>query len=213
MRQAVCSDGMMTKDDMGYRLSKIITKTGDGGETGLGDGSRVAKDHARVEAMGDVDELNAAVGVLLGLGLPEDIRHALAWVQHHLFDVGAELAVPGYVVLQAAHVAWLEQMAAQWHADLPPLQEFILPGGCAASAEAHRVRTVCRRAERRCVTLHRLTPLNPLLLQYLNRLSDGLFILARHLNRLAGTADVLWHKTEWDAAGMPCTESTKQKNT
>ena len=177
---------------MGNRLSKIYTRTGDDGTTGIGDGTRVAKDDPRIEAIGAVDELNCAMGVLLTHELPEAIHASLTGIQHALFDIGGELCIPGTNCMKAEQVEQLEQLLDGFNEDLPPLKEFILPGGSAAAAACHMARAVCRRAERRCHTLGRQTGINPVTLQYLNRLSDLLFVLARHLNKLAGTPDVLW---------------------
>jgi cob(I)alamin adenosyltransferase len=177
---------------MGNRLTRIYTRTGDEGTTGLADGSRVAKDAARIEAMGAVDELNATLGVLLAENLPDDVRTCLTGVQHDLFDLGGELSVPGHPVMSEAHVVRLEGLLEQFNAALPPLKDFILPGGSRAASLAHVVRTVCRRAERRLVALSHTEKLAPALLQYLNRLSDLMFVLARTLNRRAGGKDVLW---------------------
>src|SRR2546423_5313932 len=177
---------------MGHRLSKITTRTGDAGETGLGDGARVAKDSARVAALGDIDELNSAIGVVLAEDLPKEVRAALDQVQHDLFDLGGELSIPGHALLGDAQVAALESSLEQWNATLAPLKEFILPGGSRAAAAAHLARTVCRRAERTLVALGRNEPVGPLAKQYLNRLSDLLFVAARRLNRHAGRGDVQW---------------------
>ena len=178
---------------MGYRLSKITTRTGDGGTTGLGDGRRVAKDDARIHALGDVDELNSQIGVLLaGDGLPDEVRGWLLTIQHDLFDCGGELAVPGHVAIKPAHIARLEAMTVQMNAGLTPLKEFILPGGSLAAAQTHVARAVARRAERTLVSLATFEPLSPNLQPYLNRLSDTLFVMARYLNRHAGGSDVLW---------------------
>src|SRR5215210_6881372 len=161
---------------MGHRLSKITTRTGDAGETGLGDGSRVAKDSARIAALGDIDELNSAIGMVLAEELPQEVRAALDQVQHDLFDLGGELSIPGHAMLGEAQVAALESWLEEWNAPLAPLKEFILPGGSRAAAAAHLARTVCRRAERTVVTLARDEKVPPLLQQYLNRLSDLLFV-------------------------------------
>ena len=177
---------------MGHRLSKIITKTGDDGTTGLGDGSRVAKDHLRVEAFGTVDELNSQLGLLLSYTLPEAVTKDLTQIQHHLFDLGSELCVPGYERLEAKHTEFLEAAAEKYNADLPMLKEFILPGGSAIGAQCHVARTVCRRAERRVVSLRQQESINIEGVQYLNRLSDLLFILARYLLRQEGKTEVLW---------------------
>jgi cob(I)alamin adenosyltransferase len=177
---------------MGNRLSKIYTRTGDRGDTGLGDGTRVAKDHARVEAYGAVDELNSVLGLLLTHELPEAVRACLVEVQHRLFDLGGELSIPGHVMLEEASVTELEQILDGFNAALPPLKEFILPGGTAAAATCHLARAVCRRAERRLVSLMREEEVNPVAVRYLNRLADLLFVMARHLNQAAGVPDVLW---------------------
>lgn len=178
--------------DMGNRLSKIYTRTGDDGSTGLGDGSRIAKDSLRVEAMGAVDELNSALGVLLCNPLDESLQSALVDIQHTLFDMGGELCIPGASVIGADRVAILEQQLDALNADLPPLKEFILPGGCSAAAACHLARAICRRSERRVYSLSRAEAVNPDAIKYLNRLSDLLFVMARHLNRAAGRPDVLW---------------------
>jgi len=179
---------------MGHRLSKIYTRTGDDGSTGLGDGSRTDKDSPRVEAFGAVDELNSVIGQLLSDELPADIRAELIDVQHDLFDIGAELCVPGHSVITDRQVERLEHCLDRWNADLEPLKEFILPGGCAAAAVCHVARSVCRRAERRVVSLARSEALNSAGQRYLNRLSDLLFVVARSLNRAAGVDDVLWQR-------------------
>jgi cob(I)alamin adenosyltransferase len=181
---------------MGHRLSKITTRTGDAGETGLGDGSRVPKDSLRVVALGEVDELNSALGVLLAEELPADVRAALTGIQHDLFDLGGELAVPGHPMMTDAQVTTLEALVAQFNAGLAPLKEFILPGGTRAAALAHLARTVCRRAERSLVALGRSEALPATGRVYLNRLSDLLFILGRALNRAGGGADVQWQRTK-----------------
>ena len=177
---------------MGHRLSKITTRTGDAGETGLGDGKRVGKDDARIAALGDVDELNSAIGVLLAEDLPADVREALEQVQHDLFDVGGELSIPGHAMVQDAHVVRLEQRLESWNTTLAPLKEFILPGGSRAAAAAHLARTVCRRAERSLVALGHVAEVRAPVRQYLNRLSDLLFVAGRSLNRHAGRGDVQW---------------------
>lgn len=177
---------------MGHRLSKIYTRTGDGGTTGLGNGRRVEKDDPRVEAMGAVDELNSLVGVLLTESLPELVRDSLTDVQHALFDLGGELAVPGHCILDAGHVAQMESLLDRLNAELSPLKEFILPGGSRAAATCHLARSVCRRAERRIVALGRVDSVPVVGRHYLNRLSDLLFVMARSLNRAAGHPDVLW---------------------
>ena len=178
---------------MGNRLSKIATRTGDRGETGLGDGSRVAKDSARIQALGDIDELNSCLGLLLAeKKLPAALRKALLQVQHDLFDLGGEVCIPGHRMIAEAQVRYLDELLAGHNARLAPLKEFILPGGTRAAALAHLARTVCRRAERSLVALHRAEPAGERALQYLNRLSDLLFVLGRTLNRAGRRGDVLW---------------------
>jgi cob(I)alamin adenosyltransferase len=179
---------------MGYRLSKIYTRTGDAGTTGLGDGSRTDKDAPRVSAMGDVDELNAIVGLMLCETLPDDVRSLLVGVQHDLFDLGGELCVPGGAFLKASQPQRLEDAIDRYNGELEPLKEFILPGGTRAAALTHHARTVCRRAERAVVTLAHDEAVSEVARQYLNRLSDLLFVLARWLNKHAGCGDVLWQK-------------------
>ena len=178
--------------NMAHRLTRIYTRTGDDGTTGLANGSRVAKDDPRIEAMGDVDELNSALGALLAESLPEAVRVCLTEVQHELFDLGGELSLPGHAVMSEAHVARLERRLESFNAGLPALKDFILPGGSRAAALAHVARAICRRAERRGIALSRREPPPPVGLIYLNRLSDLLFVLARVLNRYAGVRDVLW---------------------
>jgi cob(I)alamin adenosyltransferase len=177
---------------MGHRLSRIYTRTGDDGSTGLGDGKRVAKDDPRVEAIGAVDELNSALGLLAAESLPPEIRQSIVDIQHELFDLGGELSMPGRSVLMATQVERLEHQLDQLNEPLPPLKEFILPGGSRAAALAHFARTVCRRAERRVIALAHVETVNPATLHYLNRLSDLLFVVARALNRAEGQPDVLW---------------------
>ncbi|HEX7369211.1 MAG TPA: cob(I)yrinic acid a,c-diamide adenosyltransferase [Rhodanobacteraceae bacterium] len=178
---------------MGNRLSKIYTKTGDDGTTGLGDGSRTAKNSARVEAYGTTDELNSVIGVLLACdSVPDDIRERLVRIQHALFDLGGELCVPGMAMIHDADVTGLEQTLDHYNADLPRLKEFILPGGGMAAAQCHVARTVCRRAERRVVTLAQTESVRPEVVRYLNRLSDLLFVLCRVLARASGHGEVLW---------------------
>ena len=179
---------------MGHRLSKITTRTGDQGTTGLGDGSRTSKDSLRIAALGEVDELNSGLGVLRAEDLPPALDGALSDVQHDLFDLGGELSIPGFTALTDVQVARLEALVEQLNAELSPLKEFILPGGTRAAALAHVSRTVCRRAERSVVALNAAEKLNPNALRYLNRLSDLLFVLARTLNRAAGRGDVMWQK-------------------
>lgn len=177
---------------MGHRLSKITTRTGDAGETGLGDGARVAKDNPRIAALGDVDELNSALGMVLAEDVPEDLRLVFSEVQHDLFDLGGELSIPGHRLVKAEQVQRLERQLEAWNADLPPLKEFILPGGSRAAAAAHLARTVCRRAERSIVALGHKQAVSEHARQYLNRLSDLLFVAGRVLNRAAGSGDVQW---------------------
>jgi len=177
---------------MGNRLSKIATRTGDQGTTGLGDGSRTDKDSLRVQAMGDVDELNSQLGMLLCEDLPAGLGDELLLIQHDLFDLGGELCIPGYQLISASQVENLDALLEKYNADLPPLQEFILPGGSRAAALAHVCRTVCRRAERMLVSLGKAETIHPQPRQYLNRLSDLMFVLSRVLNRHAGGSDVLW---------------------
>ncbi len=179
---------------MGHRLSKITTRTGDSGETGLGDGSRVPKDSARIATIGEIDELNSAIGLLRAESLPESVADALTGIQHDLFDLGGELSIPGRVALQANQVARLESLTEAFNRDLPPLKEFILPGGCRAAALAHLARTTCRRAERSLIALARAESISDAARIYLNRLSDLLFVLGRVLNRHAGVGDLLWQK-------------------
>ena len=177
---------------MGNRLSRIYTRTGDDGSTGLGDGSRIEKDSLRIEAIGTLDELNSAIGVLLCNPLPESVQPALIAIQHTLFDLGGELCIPGTLVIADDRVTALEQTLDTLNADLPPLKEFILPGGSTPAAACHLARAVCRRCERRVHSLSRAESVNPVAMQYLNRLSDLLFVMARHLNKAAGKPDVLW---------------------
>ncbi len=179
---------------MGHRLSSIYTRTGDRGETGLGDGSRVAKDHLRVEAIGTVDELNSIIGILLARSLPDSVRTPLLNVQHKLFDLGGELCIPGHEMLASADIEFLETHLDALNAELPMLKEFILPGGGESAAWCHFARSVCRRAERRLVTLANAEPVSAASLRYLNRLSDLLFVAARALNRTEGHAEVLWQR-------------------
>lgn len=179
---------------MGNRLTRIYTRTGDAGTTGLADRSRVSKDAPRIEAIGAVDELNSAIGLLLVEDLPAAERACLADVQHDLFDLGGELSRPGHTILTDDYVTRLERALDGFNRDLPPLKDFILPGGSRAAALAHVARTVCRRTERRLVTLAKKKSAPPLAVRYLNRLSDLLFVLARVLNRAAGRGDVLWQQ-------------------
>jgi cob(I)alamin adenosyltransferase len=178
---------------MGNRLSRIYTRTGDDGTTGLGDGARVRKDDARVEAYGTVDEANSAIGVVLAVpGLPTEVARCLVGIQHDLFDLGGELCIPGMTVIKAERVAELEQVLDRFNDPLPALKDFILPGGGPAAAACHLARTVSRRAERRVWTLAASEPVNPEVPKYLNRLSDLLFVIARVLARHENGAEVLW---------------------
>lgn len=179
---------------MSHRLTKIYTRTGDDGSTGIAGNIRVQKDDVRIEAMGDVDELNSAIGLLLTEALPETARNVLVAIQHRLFDLGGELAMPEYQTLNTAHTAVLEAAIDQWNTTLPPLKDFILPGGSRSGALCHLARTICRRTERRLVNLHRHAPQRFEVLRYLNRLSDLLFVLARVLNRETDQEVVYWQK-------------------
>ncbi len=178
---------------MGNRLSKIYTRTGDSGTTGLGDGSRVAKDCLRVQAMGDVDELNAVVGLILVESVSVAIRDCLTTVQHDLFNLGGEICMPGYTLIRKERITAIENQLDTFNETLKPLKEFILPGGNRAASYAHLARTVCRRAERTMHTLNNEEPLTEASLQYINRLSDLLFVVCRVLNKDAGVSDVLWN--------------------
>lgn len=177
---------------MGNRLTRIYTRTGDQGTTGLGGGRRVSKDDARVEAMGAVDELNSLLATVLAHPLPDPVRAALAQIQNDLFDLGGELCLPDRPVISAAQVMQLEQTLDQFNDDLPPLAEFILPGGGPAGAACQVARAVCRRAERRVVTLAHSAPVRPEALSYLNRLSDLLFVMARVIARAEGRPEIYW---------------------
>jgi cob(I)alamin adenosyltransferase len=178
---------------MGNRLSRIYTRTGDDGTTGLGDGSRVAKDSARVAAYGTIDEANSAIGLLLAGDVPDSIRELLTTVQHQLFNLGGELCIPGHAAIMDADIDALEQALDRHNADLPPLKDFILPGGGEAAARCHLARTIVRRAEREAVTLARAEEVRPQAIRYLNRLSDLLFVLARVLARAGGHGETLWN--------------------
>ena len=178
---------------MGNRLSKIYTRTGDDGSTGLGDGSRVAKDSARVEADGTVDELNSTIGMVLACdGVDDAVRETLTQVQHELFDLGGELCIPGMAMIDDADITRLEDVLDQFNEPLPPLKDFILPGGGMAASCCHLARTVCRRAEREVIALGRVESVRPQAQHYLNRLSDLLFVLCRVLARSSGHGEVLW---------------------
>ena len=180
---------------MGNRLSKIYTRTGDDGTTGLGDGSRVAKESARVEAYGTVDEANSAVGVILAVGsVPNDVRACLVDVQHDLFELGGELCIPGHSAVKQEFIERLEQSLDAFNKDLPPLKDFILPGGSQAAAACHLARTIVRRAERRVTALAANEAIRPEAIRYLNRLSDLLFVIARVLARAEAGEEVLWQR-------------------
>jgi cob(I)alamin adenosyltransferase len=177
---------------MGNRLSKIYTRTGDDGTTGLGDGSRITKDDARVEAYGAVDELNSAVGVLIAAETDAELCEILADIQHQLFNLGGELCIPGSALISADNVKSLENILDKYNADLAPLKNFILPGGSTAGAACHMARAVCRRAERRICTLAANQDINAEAIHYINRLSDLLFVLARAINTAGNNTEVLW---------------------
>lgn len=178
---------------MGNRLSKLYTRTGDDGTTGLGDGSRINKDSPRVNAMGDVDELNSVVGLILTENLPQNVQTLLTQIQHDLFNIGGELSIPGYILLKEARIDDLETAIDQFNEQLSPLKEFILPGGTKAAAYCHLARTVCRRAERELMQLHHSETVTETSRKYLNRLSDLLFVMCRIINKEAGVSDVLWN--------------------
>ena len=177
---------------MSNRLTQIATRTGDEGTTGLGNNQRVSKNSLRVHAMGDVDELNSHIGLLLCEAMPDDVRTLLVEVQHQLFNLGGELSIPGFELLKAEAVAVLDQALEKYNAQLPKLEEFILPAGNRAASQAHICRTVARRAERATVALGNEEALNDAPRQYLNRLSDLMFVLSRVLNRMDGGTDVYW---------------------
>lgn len=186
---------------MGHRLSKIVTRTGDTGTTGLGDGSRVPKGSPRIAAIGEIDELNSTLGLLLCEAVPADVAACLTEVQHDLFDLGGELSIPGHSAVTDAHVARIERDVERFNADLAPLREFVLPGGTRPAAIAHVARTVCRRAERALVRLAEVEAVGEAARRYVNRLSDLLFVLARTLNRAAGRTDVLWRRDRTAGSG------------
>ncbi len=189
---------------MGKRLSKIYTRTGDAGETGLGDGSRIRKTHPRVQAMGSADELNSVIGMLVEMLLSEHgtsdaeelakIASFLRDSQHRIFDLGGEISIPGYSILTNDHVEVIEQRLDELNEHLPPLENFILPGGSILIAQCHLARSVCRRAERDATALAEIETVNPSVLTYLNRMSDYLFVVARSCARLTGIDEVLWKK-------------------
>lgn len=177
---------------MGKRLTKIYTRTGDRGTTGLGDGSRVDKDSLRVEAYGTVDEVNSAIGLVLSAELPVSVRECLTRIQHELFDLGGELCMPGHALIPGSYVTALEQDLDRLNEHLPPLEDFILPGGSESAARCHLARTMARRAERRVISLAHNETVNEESIRYLNRLSDLLFVVARVLARHDGGAEVIW---------------------
>jgi cob(I)alamin adenosyltransferase len=180
---------------LGHRLSKIYTRTGDDGTTGLGDGTRVAKDSLRVEAYGTVDEANSAIGLVLAQdSVPSALRHCLIEIQHDLFELGGELCIPGHAAIEQSFVSRLENKLDEFNADLPALKEFILPGGGHAAAACHLARTIVRRAERRVGALQRAEPVRPEVMRYLNRLSDLLFVVARRLAREESGQEIIWDR-------------------
>ena len=181
---------------MGNRLSSIVTRTGDDGSTGLGDGKRTGKDSSRIRVIGDIDELNSQLGLLRCGAMPETLDGELLILQHGLFDLGGELSIPGHRLINESHVAKLDELLQKYNADLPPLREFILPGGSRAAALSHVCRSVCRRAERSLVALGKEEAVSELSRQYLNRLSDLLFVLAREFNRQTGCGDVFWERNK-----------------
>ncbi len=193
---------------MGHRLSSITTRTGDSGLTGLADGSRVSKDSPRIVAMGDVDELNSMLGLLLCETLPSEIEQSILAAQHELFDLGGELAIPGHLALRESAVARLEAHSTVLNARLLPLRDFILPGGSRAAAVAHLARTICRRAERAVIGLVRERAVSSTVGIYLNRLSDYLFIVARALNQAGGVPDVLWNPGAIGSSGTSADATT-----
>ncbi len=182
---------------MGHRLTKIYTRTGDQGTTGLGNGQRIAKSHRRVAAMGTVDELNSVLGLLLCEQISDHIRDILQYVQHRLFDIGGELSIPGHCIITEQNIEQLEVWMDHMNRQLPPLKEFILPGGSQAAAMSHLARTVCRRAERCVIQLaeEKEALVSAHSMAYLNRLSDLLFVLSRQLNREHNVSDVFWQRT------------------
>lgn len=177
---------------MGNRITKIYTRTGDNGDTGLADGTRLRKDHPRIIAMGDIDELNSAIGIVRCQPLPENIDHILLRIQHQLFEIGGELAIPGHECINNEHILQLERHIDQLNEPLPPLKEFILPGGSPASAHCHLARAICRRAERQLIALNQVEPCSEFSLHYLNRLSDLLFVMCRTINKATDYSDVYW---------------------
>lgn len=178
---------------MGNRLSKIYTKTGDKGTTGLSNGSRVSKDNIRIIAIGTVDELNSAIGLVISCNTDQDSNELLTQIQHRLFNIGGELSLPGHAMVEQSDVTWLENHLDRLNENLEPLKEFILPGGSRAASYCHLARSICRRAERDLITLGHQEDVSPVIMQYLNRLSDLLFVLARHINKQENHPDVLWN--------------------
>ena len=179
---------------MGHRLSRIVTKTGDRGQTSLGSGVRVDKDAPAIEALGTIDELNSWIGVLITLANSPEVRETFELVQHDLFDLGAQVSVPGTPLLSSEHLLRIETAFAQMNAKLGMLKEFILPGGGKVSGFLHQARTVCRRAERLCVALAKVEPVDPMIIKFVNRLSDALFVLARWVAKTQGEPEFLWER-------------------
>ncbi|MDH5483623.1 MAG: cob(I)yrinic acid a,c-diamide adenosyltransferase [Gammaproteobacteria bacterium] len=177
---------------MGYRLSKIYTRTGDGGTTGMGDGSRLEKDSLRVAAIGEVDELNSVLGIVVSTCTDPGIKEILLTIQHDLFNLGGQLTLPDYEMITAERIQWLEQVLDKMNEDLPPLEEFILPGGGVTAAHCQLARAVCRRTERSIVSLSREFTFSEQITAYINRLSDLLFVASRALNRVTGEAEIYW---------------------
>ena len=183
---------------MGNRLSKIYTRTGDKGTTGLSNGTRVGKDNTRIAAIGAIDELNSTIGLILSCSLGDDVKPLLVKIQHKLFNIGGELSLPGYALINDSHVRWLEHKLDELNAKLLPLKEFILPGGVQAAAYCHLARSVCRRAERDLVSLKSQEDVSDAIMQYVNRLSDFLFVLSRYINKQENHPDIFWDATEKD---------------
>jgi cob(I)alamin adenosyltransferase len=181
---------------MGYRLSKIYTRSGDDGTTGLSDGSRVEKDSLRISAIGSIDELNSLLGLIVCEEIDQDSYNILTEAQHRLFDMGGELSMPDQQLMQPESITLLEQQLDRMNVELDPLEDFILPGGCRAAAICHVARSVCRRAERDVVSLSRRDEVSTVVTGYLNRLSDLLFVMARFINKASGQPDILWQHSE-----------------
>ena len=177
---------------MGKRLTKIYTKTGDNGTTGLSDGSRVGKDHSRINVIGTIDELNSVIGLVISTLSDKTTQELLSKIQHKLFNIGGELSLPGHSLLEDSDTTWLEEQLDSLNSELQPLKDFILPGGCQAAACCHVARSVCRRAERELVTLNNEEEVSPHIMRYINRLSDLLFVLARFINKQENVEDILW---------------------